>query len=94
MAIAALQELCLPKEGQLTKDGGGHTFFWKAIPSTEKWIHSVGCAIKNELVRKIGLLPVGDIECLMTLQLNLCYKRKAILISAYVAYQQDEEVFY
>lgn len=40
--IAALQEMHLPDEGQLTEEGGDYTLFWKSRPSSGRMIHGVG----------------------------------------------------
>jgi len=81
--VAAIQETRLPEEGSLTEVGQGYTFFWRGLAVDERRMHGVGLAIRNEIVNKIGVIPVGYSERLMSLRIPLTKGAYATVISAY-----------
>lgn len=84
--------------GQLREDKGGYTFFWKGRPASDRRIHGVRFALKNNLVHQLTELPQGICECLMTVWLKLVGNQLATVVSAYVPtlYSQEDikEGFY
>ncbi|KAF7244347.1 Craniofacial development protein 2 [Varanus komodoensis] len=81
--IAALCEIRLANEGQLTETGGGYTFFWCGRSSDERRESGIGFAVKNHLVAILASLPKGVNDQLMTMHLPLPRGKQATLISAY-----------
>ncbi len=81
--IAALCEISLANEGQLTETGGSYTFFWCGRSSDERCESGVSFAVKNYLVRKLASLTKGVNDRLMTLHPPLLSGKQATLISAY-----------
>lgn len=85
-------------EGQLTENNGSYIFFWKGEPSTDRKIHSVGLAIKTELVKNMNQLPLGVKEWVVTLKLNRCDNGKETFIAALdptlLADQNQNQEFY
>ena len=79
--IAALSETRLANE--LTKSGGGYTFFWSGRSTEERRESGVGFAIKNHLVQTLASLPRCINDRLMSIQLDLHDGKHATLISAY-----------
>ena len=81
--IAALSEIRIANEVQITEDGGGYCFFWSGRTSEERREAGVGFAIRSHLVSNLASLPRGLNDRLMVIQLQLTNKQKATLISAY-----------
>lgn len=69
--VAALSETHLADEGELMEHGGGYTFFWKGLPSSEQRRSGVGFAIKNQIVKQLRECPIHISDRLTTLRLRL-----------------------
>ncbi|XP_076128077.1 uncharacterized protein LOC143109310 [Alosa pseudoharengus] len=81
--IAALSETRFLDEGSLTEEGMGYTFYWKGYPPGGQHLHGMGLAIKNTLLPRLTVQPVGISERLMTLRIPLVKNRYATLLSVY-----------
>ena len=57
--IAALSEIRLAEEGQITKANAscGYTFFWIGIPADQSRTAGVGITIKNSVLPKLESVP-------------------------------------
>lgn len=69
--VAALSETHLADEGELVEHGGGYTFFWKGLASSQPRRSGVGFAIKNQLVKQMQECPVHISDRVSTLRLHL-----------------------
>lgn len=92
--IAALTETRFTNEGSLTEKA--YTFFWKGHPTNK--IHGVGFAIKNTITKKLGQIPLGITERLMTLRYPIMDNTFINFICAYAPTLKDsteaKEQFY
>lgn len=77
--IAALSKTHLADKDQLTERDGRYTFFWSGRISTERCEAGVGFAIRSQLAQKLAKLPESINDHLVTLQLPLGNKKKAML---------------
>ena len=82
--IVALSEVHFAKQGSLTEDGAGYTFFWSG-KNTDKHRHSgVGFMTKTSVTRKLQNWPIGHSDCHMSLRLPIQDKKSAIVFSVCV----------
>lgn len=81
--IIALSETHIVGEGQLKKEQGQYTFFWKGLDHEQPKLHGVGYAIQNYILSKLTELPMN---AFMTLK-----NQHAPIISTY-AQTLDAEV--
>ncbi|CAG4956922.1 unnamed protein product [Parnassius apollo] len=69
--VAALSETHLPDEGELVEYGGGYTFLWKGLASSEPRRSGVGFAVKNYLAAQLQEYPVHISDRITTLRLYM-----------------------
>ncbi|CAG4956918.1 unnamed protein product [Parnassius apollo] len=81
--VAALSETHLPDEGELVEHGGGYTFFWKGLASSEPRRSGVGFAVKNYLAAQLQEYPVHASERNTTLRLYMERENYLNVISVY-----------
>ncbi|XP_063366332.1 craniofacial development protein 2-like [Cydia amplana] len=81
--VAALSETHLADEGQLVEHGGGYTFFWKGLSSSEPRRSGVGFAIKNQLAKQLRECPIHISDRVTTLRLHLNDQNFFNVISVY-----------
>ncbi|CAK1597804.1 unnamed protein product [Parnassius mnemosyne] len=81
--VAALSETHLPEEGELVEYGGGYTFFWKGLASSEPRRSGVGFAVKNYLAAQLQEYPVHISDRITTLRLHMERESYLNIISVY-----------
>ena len=81
--ICALSETRLADEGVLCEQKGAYTFFWRGKPKSERRIHGVGLAVRNDIINKLPETPLGTNERLMSLGIKLSGHQSCTIISAY-----------
>ena len=69
--IAALDEVCLPEEGNLQKQGTRYTLFWSEKPAKNKRLSVVGFMLKTSIASKLENLPSGHSDRIMSMHLPL-----------------------
>ncbi|CAK6979877.1 hypothetical protein FSCOSCO3_A020299 [Scomber scombrus] len=69
--LAVHSETRLADKGQLKEEKGGYTFFWKGKTADKPKIHSVGFAIRSQLVSHLSELPLGITKYHITIHLVL-----------------------
>ncbi|CAG4931733.1 unnamed protein product [Parnassius apollo] len=80
---AALSETHLPDEGELVEYGGGYTFFWKGLASSEPRRSGVGFAVKNYLAAQLQEYPIHISDRITILHLYMGRENYLNVISGY-----------
>ena len=60
--IAALEETSLTDEGMIRESD--YTFFWRAKPAVERWLHGVGFTVRNTLLLHVVEPTGGSVSVL------------------------------
>ena len=69
--IAVLTESRLAGVGSVKEKSCGYTFYWSGLPETERRLHGVCLAIRNDIAKNLPNLPQAVNERLITLQIPI-----------------------
>ena len=81
--IAALSEVGFPEEGSLQEHSAGYTLFWSGKPAAERRLAGVGFMLRTSIASKLGHLPTGHSDRIVSMCLPLKNKQYATLFSVY-----------